>query len=360
MKYSLRSAWAVVLIASLAMLQVAGCGLPPGYIPTVVAGELDYLSRMMPISLALLDPGLTQAQRDKLAFVVRARDFAHDEIGLVVGNNFQSFVNLDGETLAYNLTASRKDAFEPYYWAVPLFGPLPYLGFFDLDQALEVRDELVEQQYDTFVYQIDAFAVVILPDPISSNLLERDYGLLADVVIHELVHNTIATPSDFVFNESLAVFVARTAAMQFLEKEFGANSDVIVRTQQSYEDEDRFNTHLRGIRDSLDALYARDLSYDETLAQREEIFSNARTTFTQEVLPLMHNQEGYQVFTEIDLNNAYLLVNIRYHSDQDVFEAVFEHVNRSWPEAMRVFRTAAARPNPLAYLRDVAGMSAGN
>jgi predicted aminopeptidase len=332
----------------------AGCGRwPPGYLPSAVFGELRFLSQMVPIESALDDPTLTEEERDKLAFLLRARDYSRDVVGLKVGNNFQQFVNLHGKPLAWNLTASRKDAFEPYMWYIPIAGRMPYLGFFSKDQAVAERSRLVNAHYDTFIYEVDAFALPFLPDPVTSRVLRRDYPDLADTVAHELLHNTVMSPTDVVYSESLAVFVGRKVAIDFVGVEFGEDSALIEQALNQYEDTDTFGTYLADLTDELTSLYSSNLSSAEKIAQRQAVFEAWQDRFTTEALPQMHDPEPYQGFSDTLLNNAFLLVNTRYNSHQDLFEQGFELAGRDWAQALALFRSAAEAPDPFQYLETI-------
>lgn len=359
MRYQVAARRAFVGLSVLVVALTAGCaGWPIGYLPSVLFGELEFLGRRVPIEFALNDPALSQDQRDKLAFMLRARDYCQDVVGLRLDNNFRTFVNLKGESLAWNLTGSRKDAFEPYLWYVPLAGPITYLGFFSRDKAMAERERLISKGYDTFVYEVDAFAIPVLPDPITSRLLHRDYGDLADTVAHELTHNTVMTMSDVTFSESLAVFVGRTVAIEFLAVEFGEDSPVIQETLDTYADDEVFRTYLTELTDELTALYDSALSSEEKITQRAGVFESWRDRFRDEALPSMRNPDRYEAYGEMLLNNAFLVVNRRYNSDQEVFEQAFDLVGRDWPRAMDLFAMASRMPAPIEYLKDI--VAAGN
>ncbi|HOB75975.1 MAG TPA: aminopeptidase [Phycisphaerae bacterium] len=343
----------ILSLVFLSCLAVAGCG--DTYIGSVILGELRLLASVRPVEEALNDPNLAEEKRLKLAFVVRARDYAQNVVGLHVGGSYQTFADLGDRSLAWNLSASRRDAFDPYIWRFPLAGSLPYIGFFDLDQAKAERDRLVAKGYDTLIYEIDAYSTMgQLPDPITSALLRRDFDSLAETVIHELTHNTIYTFDDITFNESLATFVGRTAGLDFLAQEFGPDAPEIEQARLNYEDQDRFQVFLREMRDGLAAIYETDLSFDEKIAQREAYIAASQQRFAEEVLPFMHNQAGYQGYTSFPFNNAFILAHVRYNSGQDAFAAVYEQVGRNWAEALQIFRQAAASENPMEHLRGLA------
>lgn len=344
--------WLAIVLGTLTAQ--AGCGCYEfGYAVDAGFGHLDLLMRTVPIDEGLADETLTDEQRDKLGLIIRARDFARDEIGLNVGNSYQRFVNLHGEPLAFNLSASHRDAIRAYVWDLPFLGPISYLGYFELPKAESEADRLGDQGFDTFIYEIDAYSTLgLLPDPVTSALLERSVGSLVDTVIHELVHNTIWS-RHVVFDESLAVFVGRTAALEFLARVYGADSERVTTTRANYEDYDRFNAFLADLRERVETVYNADLPAHEKIAQREPIFEDARARVATELLPTLNRPDRYATYADDAFNNAFLLVNGRYNTNLEVFQAIFDRVGGNWSEAMRIFADAAVTTDPFGHLRDV-------
>lgn len=338
----------IVLTVSAVVCLAAGCS---PYVASVIQGELELLAQTVPIESALEDPALSDEQKARLAFVIAARDYAGEVVGLNVARNYQTFVNLGNEPLAWNLSASRKDAFEPYYWTLPIAGRIPYLGFFELDQALAERDRLVGLGYDTMIYELDAYSTFgVLPDPVISSLLRRNLTSLADTVFHELTHSTIISGSTN-FDESVATFVGRTAAIEFLGVTFGPASAEVSAATVGYADQDRHQAFLRALIDELQAVYASELSYEEKLARRQEVIQAAQQRYAAEVLPLLEQPDLYRGFTTFSYNNAYLLAHVRYNQGQDLFARVHEQTGRAWPETLRLFARAARAPAPFEELR---------
>jgi predicted aminopeptidase len=341
-----------LLILTGLALASTGCGFI-NFAATTVFGEAHLLSSAVPIQDAVGDPALSDDQREKLALIIKARDYGAAVVGLNVGSSYQRFTNLDGKPLAWNLSASKPDRFEAYYWSIPLVGRLPYMGFFNYDQGLAERDRLIKIDYDTLMYEVDAFSTLgMLPDPVASPMLERGIPSLADTVIHELTHNTIYTATDTTYDESLATFVGRTAGVEFLQSEFGADAAIIQDAREGYEDNDRLNAFLQDLITRLNTIYNNgDLSTTDRLVQRSQEFESARQRFASDVLPLMHNQVGYQAYTTFQYNNAYLLLNVRYNNGMDAFQGVYDLVGHDWAQALRAYSDAAATNDPLGYLR---------
>lgn len=344
-----------ILAAGLIITGTTGCTGADcwswGYAFEALVGQMKYLGRAVPIEKALDDPDLTQHQKDKLELVIKARDYAERVIGLNVGSSFRAFVNLRGEALAWNLSASRRDAIEAYTWQIPVAGTLPYLGFFKHADAVTERERLMAAGYDTFIYEIDAFSTLgLLPDPVASSLLKRPVTSLVDTVIHESLHNTVWSSYDIVFNESLATYVGRTGALEFLAFEFGQDSPLLQEAEDDYADIDRLDAFLKQVSSDAQALYGRDIPSDEKIARREDIFEAARQRFAKEVQPTLNNPDRYRAYATLNYNNAFLLVNVRYNSDLQMFAEVHESTGRRWPDSLEVYRQAAADPRPFAFL----------
>jgi predicted aminopeptidase len=211
-------------------------------------------------------------------------------------------------------------------------------------------------QYDTLIYEVDAYSTAgFLPDPVNSALLERDLVSLLDTLFHELLHNTIFKSGDTTFNESLANFVGRTAALEFIKVEFGEDSPLVEEADRIFADMDRFNEFIEELTEEVNVVYHSDLSYDDKLTAREEIFEAARNRFTEQVLPLMNNPSDHEKYTTLNYNNAFLLVNERYNSNPEVYAGIFEMVGGDWSQALAIFSQAAAMDDPVGFLRGILG-----
>ncbi len=266
-------------------------------------------------------------------------------LGLNVGESYQSFYDTGGEPISWNISASPPDSFTPYLWHFPIVGALPYKGFFSRQLAENAHQQLVDDGYDAIMRPVSAYSTLgYFADPLLSSMLDDTPDELADLILHELTHNTIFAEGHTDFNESLATFVGQKGSLLFLAHHFGPQTDLIVSAQHKRADADRFRQYMGGLVSSLDSLYALGLPRPELLSKRVQIFTRAQDNFRSR-LPKYHNP-NYSFFLEWTVNNARLLSYRRYNSRLDLFEAIYLEKNENMPEALSVFSTCSKSKDP--------------
>ncbi len=312
---------AVVVITSLA----AACS--PIYLIRTGVAEAKILRARRPIPEVVLDPATDERTRTKLTFVAEARNYAISEFGLDVGRSYTSFTQLDSDTLAMVLSASRQDQLTPKTWWFPIIGRVPYKGYFNEDAAIREQEELEEDGFDTYLRPTAAFSTLgWFADPLLSTLLRLDEVDLVETVLHELSHNHLFVKGQVRFNESFATFVGRAGAIEFFCNRQGGGPDTVkcLRAQARWRDHRRFEAFIDGLVEELEVVYQdTTLAYVSKLAQREIIFDRSLETFANEVQPTFE-ASTYQGFLVTPLNNATLLTRIRYNHRLQDFQALLE------------------------------------
>jgi predicted aminopeptidase len=342
----------VGLLAALATA-LAGCdGLT--YVTHVTENQLAIQGNTEPIDAVLASNRLTDEQAARLELAVAARDYAAEVIGLDAGDSYTTFYDSADAPLAWNLSAARQDALTPMEWTFPVIGRVPYLAFFEEGYLRSVEADLQADGYDTFTYELDAYSTLgLFDDPIRSAMLQRGDLSLVETIIHELLHNTIYRPNATVFNESLATFVGRQGAVDFLVDVYGEDSGWPEIARDYYADLDTVNTFLLALYAELEAYYATGLPPETLVAGREAIFAAARERFENEILPTLNYPDAFAGYADLPTNNAWLLGHYRYNLSLDQFEQVYAATGQDWPAAMAVFEAAAAAAgDPFAYLAD--------
>src|SRR6185312_14274837 len=110
-------------------------------------------------------------------------------------------------------------------WWFPIVGRVPYLGWFDRDDAHDFADELHREGWDSDVGAADAYSTLgWFDDPVLSTMIaggDEAVGELVNVILHESVHATLYVDGQTRFNESLAEFVAGKLTTVYLGAHYG-------------------------------------------------------------------------------------------------------------------------------------------
>jgi predicted aminopeptidase len=335
----LRRALGVVLPLAL----TSACS--PGYVLRASWEEAKILSARRPIVEVIRDRRTDAETRGKLALVLEARAFARDSLGLRAGESYTLFSQVRSDTLAMVLSAAPKDAFRAHTWWFPVVGRVPYKGFFDPADAEAEARRLEAQGFDTYVRPTAAFSTLgWFRDPLLSTLLRYDDVSLGNTVIHELTHNTYFAPGQVAFNESFASFVGGRGAVHFFCAMEGADGPRCRNALAQWEDDLVMGRFMEEMVAELDSLYARhDVSRQEKLARREEIFDAARERYRREVQP-QFQAGSYGSFLTSPLNNATLISRRLYYQRLELFDAVYRTRDRDLRRTVRDI-IAAARSN---------------
>jgi predicted aminopeptidase len=313
------------LLAVAVLVLVASCAAcSPVYVVKAGIAEAKILRARQPIHQVLNDTTVDSDTRGKLAYVVEARRFAAEELGIDVGDSYTMFTQLDRDTLAMVVTAAYKDRLVPKTWWFPIVGHVPYKGHFSLESALEEEASLAAEGFDTWVRPTAAFSTLgWFNDPILSTALQTDEVEVVTTVIHELSHQHLFVPGHVGFNESFATFVGRVGAARFFCEREGGGPDSIKchRALARWRDFQRFSDYLDDFVAELETVYGdAALGYEEKVARREQVFADALTRFDSDVAPELE-AFTFAGFRTTPLNNATLMSRVRYYNKLRAFDA---------------------------------------
>ena len=208
------------------VLLICLCVLPactPLYILRAGYEEAKILWYRRPIADILRQPGpLDLSTQEKLRLVLRVRTFAEQDLGFRVGGSYGSLSELPSPPTIYVITAAHRTRLEAYTWWFPIVGRVSYKGYFDSAQADAEARRLETQGFDTYMRTAAAFSTLgWFADPLLPQLLGYDGATLANIVLHELFHNTFYLSGQTAFNESLANFAGYRGALAFFVKTHG-------------------------------------------------------------------------------------------------------------------------------------------
>jgi predicted aminopeptidase len=306
------------LVLALAVLTlVASCAAcSPAYVVKAGLAEMRILRARQPIHRVLNDTTADEATRAKLAWVLEARRFASERLGIDVGDSYTMYTELESDTLALVLSAAYPDRLQSKTWWFPVVGRVPYKGFFDYDDAFEAQADLEAEGWDTYVRPTAAFSTLgWFNDPLLSSVLRSDDVEVVQTVFHELSHQYLFVPGRVGFNESFATFVGRVAAIEFFCTRQGGGPDTVRcdRARARWRDYQRFSVFIDSLVAELRAVY-QNPSYIAAakIERRQAVFQEALQRFGDDVQPTLE-QFTFQGFRDTPLNNATLLARMRYY-----------------------------------------------
>ena len=293
------------------------------YVLRAAYEEGKILWRRQPIETILQKPDLDAETRDKFKLVLAVREYARDSLKLRVGGSYASYSYVDRQDLSYVLMAAPKTELQPYTWWFPIVGSVPYKGFFSQEAAQAEAERFERQGYDTYIRTSPAFSTLgWFDDPLLAHLLKYDKVTLAEVIFHELLHNTFFVKGVVDFNESLANFVGNRAAILFFRDRQGEGSPEHRRAVQAWEEELEFSRFITQLASSLKGLYGKELAREEKLRLRGEIFSRGQEEWARRIADRPAHQ--YRGLSRQQLNNAVVAHYLLYLKELVLFESLFE------------------------------------
>ncbi len=325
--------WRLVFLAALLCpLLLSACD--PFYVVRAGWAQARILRSRVPLTEVMVDPSTDQTTRGKLRLVWDARAYAVGELGFQnAGDSYTSLARLKSDTLALVLSAAYRDRLAFRTWWFPIAGRVPYRAYFSTEAGERARDEMEEEDFDTYLRPTAAFSTLgWFADPLYSTLLRRDEVELVTSVLHELAHNHLYIPGEGRFNESFATFVGHVAALHFFCRS-STGGFVTVKCQRA---EDRW-ADAQEVSRFVDALEGRIVDLYDRMSEegreagedfmevRDGIYQAARSDFIDRVQPgLRASTYGY--LASEPLNNATLLSRSLYSHRLPEFDLLW----RNW------------------------------
>jgi predicted aminopeptidase len=313
---------AVALIASGLVFGSLLSGCSPLYVLQAAYEEGKILWRREPIADYLARPDVSPEIREKLRMVLDVRDYAANTLKMNVGGSYSTYSYVDRPDLSYLLTAAPRTSLQPYTWWFLLVGRVPYKGYFSRADADHAAADLQKRGYDTYIRSSAAFSTLgYFNDPLLSHLLRYDKTMLAELIFHELLHNTLYVKGASDFNESLANFVGSRAAIQFFREKYGPGSTEHKLAIRSWQDDLEFSAFIQRCAASLDDLYRENLPFEEKLRLRDELFQKFKEEWARE---LSERPNRFRRFSQQPLNNAIIIHYLLYYKDLKLFETLYD------------------------------------
>ena len=297
--------------------------------------------RARPIARVLDDPATEPALRDELSRVEAVRSFAAG-LGLEVGDQYRSYAAWPGDRVVTAVVATRPGEIEPAGFWFPLVGRVPYKGFFEVARAEQEAARLRAAGLDVCLVPVPAYSTLgWLADPVTTPMLEGGTGMMAETLIHELVHATVYVPNDADFDEGVATFIGEEGAIRF----FVGDPDAQMRERARVADERAVARVLSDLRAGIATLYADSAAGGDARGpQRDALEAEARAALA--ALP----SASAERVAAVRLNDACLALAGTYERDLDAYAALLAERGGDLRAFVEKVRAAARAPDPRAAL----------
>lgn len=187
------------------------------YYAQSLEGHVQIMAARKNVGKLIRDPSTPKALRSKLTSASAIRRFATDELSLPDNSSYRSYVDIHRDAVTWAVFAAPQFSLAPRTWCFPVFGCVPYRGYFSRKSATESFVELKRQGLDVHVTGITPYSTLgWSSDPLLSTMLAQDDTYLGSLVFHELAHQRLYVEGDSAFNEAFAVAVETTGTRKWL------------------------------------------------------------------------------------------------------------------------------------------------
>ena len=292
------------------------------YYSQAVRGQLALNLGRENIQQLLEDKNLPHNLREKFIEVNKIREFAEIELGLPIGGNYATYVDLGREYVVWNVFAAPEFSTEPMNWCYPIAGCVSYRGYFSESSAMRFAEKLRGKGLDVYVAGISAYSTLgWFDDSVLNTVVDRSSDQLASLIFHELAHQVIYIPGDTDFNESFATAVEREGLRRWLQAK-GQDNNLGVG-EENLKRHKQFVELIISYRDQFDSLYEKDIADHLKREQKAEIQVSLRNEFS-----IMENKWGdygrYDAWFSGDLNNAQLSTVVSYNTLVPFFTKILD------------------------------------
>lgn len=318
---------------------------------------LKYNFSARPLTEVASDTRTSNYTKERIKTVFEIKKFAVEHLGLKNNKTYTKYVELKDRNYLVNVVVgSKPDQLEAYQWSFPFFGSFPYKGFYNYKEAEEEESRLREKGYDTYIRTAGAFSTLgWFEDPLYSYMLNYSTEYLANLIIHEMTHETVFIKNNIQFNEEMASFVGDHGAVEFLKYKYGEKSKEYRNSFYMKEDNKVFSKYINQFHDEMDKMYKNsNLSKEEKMIEKKRIIKDYKYDKFKEVKKNFKIKGSYAWFPKQKLNNAVIMGFITYEQDASLYTKTFDKLGKDLPKTIRFFKELEKKSGamPKQFLKD--------
>ncbi|MER8390104.1 aminopeptidase [Mesorhizobium sp. M1428] len=311
------------------------------YYAQSLQGHVQIMTARQDVGKLINDPSTPEILRAQMASANAIRQFAIDELALPDNNSYRSYVDVGRDSVTWAVFAAPEFSLTPRTWCFPVFGCVPYRGYFSEESATETAAELQRQGLDVYVTGITAYSTLgWSSDPLLSTMLTQDGTYLAGLVFHELAHQRVYVHNDSAFNEAFAVAVETTGVRKWLR----ATGDTagLRRYEADRRRRAEFLALVSRTRDELGHVYHDNGTSEQKRAAKTAAIERLRTRYRQMRDKRWGGYRGYDAWFDAPINNAKLAATSVYSDRVPAFLQLFDLCSGDYPRFYAAVRRLGA------------------
>jgi len=234
-------------------------------------------------------------------------NYAQNNYKMNVGNKYRKYYNTQRSWVTQVVSAAYQDRLETYHFKFPLFGKLPYKGYFNKQDALSLKSRLDKKNLDTSIRGVRAYSSTGWFDDPILNTMFYDLSYFIDVLFHELVHSQFYFPNEANFNEAFATWFAHIAATDFIQQSKVLSQAEKNLTHQKLEKSLKRGKDLARVIEEIQLLGKKSYESKDNLSiVRKKYFNQVQNIF---------HKNGFKKLAKKQWNNAKIMGYSTYYKD---------------------------------------------
>ena len=325
----------------LILLMFYGCA-QISYYAQSMRGQLDIWRREKPIHEVIDDSASPAALREKLAQVLRIREYASRELALPENRSYRRYADLERPFVVWNVFATEEFSMQPKHWCFAVVGCVSYRGYFAKADAERFAADTIAAGHDVHVGGVPAYSTLgWFADPVLNTFINYPPVELARLIFHELAHQVVYVKDDTVFNESFAVAVERAGVARWIAHHGGAaEREAFAAMQRRRSD---FVQLIQTYRERLAVLFRSGAAAETLRAEKKIIYREMQADY-QKLKQAWGGFAGYDRWFAQPPNNALLTSVAIYTQQVPAFEALLKQQGGDLVKFFAKVKTIAQRP----------------
>jgi len=325
-----------LLAASIMLTGLTGC-----YYAQSLKGHVEIMSARKSVERLIDDPATPDALRARMQSASAIRQFASDELALPDNSSYRSYVDIGRDYVTLAVFAAPEFSLAPRTWCFPVFGCVPYRGYFSKESAAQLANDLQGQGFDVYVSGITAYSTLgWSSDPLLSTMFRQGETSLAELVFHELAHQRVYVGGDSAFNEAFAVAVETTGVEKWLRA--AGDHAGLRRYAAERRRRDAFLALVSQTRVELARIYGGAGNAEQKRAAKAAAIERLRQRYRRLRDRRWHGYRGYDAWIDAPINNAKLAATSVYSDQVPAFLRLFDMCSGDYPRFYAAVRGIGA------------------